>query len=145
VSNNQQTKGTNKKPQNHIDEQTFKPLQLPEDYVQAAENVFIKYNKKIKITTSKIRSILSLVSAVYNEEYIRTQEKLMSESIDMIQMMRIRIIYEAGRDNNVRYFVEKSHLINYIKDIGDSREKFIRFAKYMEALVAYHRFYGGKE
>ena len=29
--------------------------------------------------------------------------------------------------------------------IGDSKEKFLLFCKYMEALVAYHRFYGGKE
>lgn len=120
----------------------LEPMQLPDDYVQAAEDVM---NPRPNITTSKIRSILSLVSAVYNVENVRTEETLLPDSKEKIQMMRIRILYEAGRDENVKEFVIKSHLINYIKDIGDSRKKFIRFAKYMEALVAYHRYFGGKE
>ena len=33
----------------------------------------------------------------------------------------------------------------FIKGIGNSRAEFIRFARYMEALVAYHRFFGGKD
>ena len=41
---------------------------------------------------------------------------------------------------------KKAKLLEYIKDIGSSRAKLIAFTQYMEALVAYHRFYiGGKE
>lgn len=60
-------------------------------------------------------------------------------------MMRIRTAYEAGRDDTVKTFVEKARLLQYMKGIGSSREDLIRFAHYMEALVAYHRFYGGRE
>ena len=41
--------------------------------------------------------------------------------------------------------MEKAQLLAYIKGIGNSRAEMIRFAHYMEALVAYHRFMGGKE
>ena len=43
-------------------------------------------------------------------------------------------------------FITEAKLLAYIKDIGNEREKLIRFAHYMEALVAYHRYLiGGRE
>ena len=62
-----------------------------------------------------------------------------------IGMMRIRTAYEAGRDPATKVFVEKAHLLQYLKGISTNRETLIAFAHYMEALVAYHRYYGGKE
>lgn len=123
----------------------LKPMELPDNYLQIAEDNMKEIAKEI--TTSKIRGFLSLVSKVYNVENVRTEETLLPESIDTIQMMRIRIVYEAGRDNTggVTKFLDKTRILNYIKSIGDNRSKFIAFARYMEALVAYHRFYGGKE
>ena len=41
--------------------------------------------------------------------------------------------------------VGAAELIPYLKDIGTSREKLMNYFHYMEALVAYHKFYGGKE
>ena len=57
----------------------------------------------------------------------------------------MRIIYDAGREQAVREFVEKAQLLEYIKGIGKSRAEMIQLAHYMEALVAYHRYYGGRE
>jgi len=123
----------------------LEPMEIPDEYIQKAENIMKDISKSI--TTSKIRGFLSLVSKVYNMESVRTEDTLLPESIDTIQMMRIRVVYEAGRDNTdgVKKFLEKSNILNYLKSIGDNRQKFITFARYMEALVAYHRFYGGKE
>ena len=60
--------------------------------------------------------------------------------------MRVRILYDAGREKDaVKSFVEAAHLLQYIKGIGTNREKFINFANYMEALVAYHRYLGGDD
>ena len=57
-------------------------------------------------------------------------------------MMRVRVLYEAGRDEKtVAPFVKEAKLLEYIKGIGTSREKCLLFAHYMEALVAYHRYY----
>ncbi|HHW46878.1 MAG TPA: type III-A CRISPR-associated protein Csm2 [Clostridiales bacterium] len=129
-----------------------KPLELPKEYVRAAEEVMIKlgkYNEKtgtyfFKITTSKIRSFLSLSNDIYNIEIRSKDENLTEESINKLNRMRVRILYEAGRYEEVKAFVENSKIISYIKGIGTSRKKFLDFAQYLEALVAYHRFLGGK-
>jgi CRISPR-associated protein Csm2 len=67
--------------------------------------------------------------------------------MDTLEHMRIRVIYEAGREDSIRMieFIRDSRIINYIKSIGNSRKEFIKFARYMEALVAYHKFYGGRD
>ena len=50
------------------------------------------------VTTSKIRNLLSLVTDIYNEENIRTEEKLRPESVVKLNLMRVREAYEYGRD-----------------------------------------------
>jgi CRISPR-associated protein Csm2 len=76
---------------------------------------------------------------------MRTDKTLDEKSIKKIQMMRIRVLYDAGREESVMKFIKASHILGYIQDIGDCRPKFIDFAHYVEALVAYHRYLGGKE
>jgi CRISPR-associated protein Csm2 len=117
---------------------------VPANYVDEADNVMQEIKKKpsnLQITTSKLRNLFTLVMDVFNAEQLRTEEKLTSNSLAKIQRMRIRIVYEAGREKSTEEFVNKAKLIEYIKDIGDNREKLIKFAHYMEALVAYHRFH----
>lgn len=121
-------------------------LELPPDYVDEAERVMERLAKRnVKLTTSKIRNILSRISDIYNVELERTQETLLPESESSLQMTRVRIAYECGREKTVKEFVDESRLLRYIKAVGNSRSKFIHFARYMEALVAYHRFFGGKD
>mgnify|MGYP000350559237 CR=1 FL=1 len=142
---NNNPKGRDKSDKIDTINMNLQPMTLPDDYIQKAETIMKEISRSI--TTSKIRGFLSLVSKVYNVESVRTEDTLLPESMDTIQMMRIRIVYEAGRDttDGVKRFLEKSNILNYIKSIGNSRQNFISFARYMEALVAYHRFYGGKE
>lgn len=113
---------------------------VPDDYIDRADAIM-----RSVITTSKIRNLLSLVSGIYDAERLRTEPELTKESIAGIGMMRIRTACEAGRDPATKVFVEKAHLLQYLKGIGTNRETLIAFAHYMEALVAYHRYYGGKE
>ena len=80
-----------------------------------------------------------------NKESLRKEEVLSPDSQLKLMRLRVRIVYDAGRENDVRSFVERAKLLEYIKGIGSSRDEMIRFAHYMEALVAYHRFMGGKE
>ena len=79
------------------------------------------------------------------EENLRTESELSEESQAAVGLMRIRFAYEGGRDSKVKDFIAKAYLLEYLKGIGSSRDDFIRFAHYMEALVAYHRFFGGRE
>ncbi len=124
----------------------IKPLSLPDDYVDAAEEVMRRLaDKKNRITTSKIRNLLSLVSGIYNVENPRDEPQIKSESRTALTMLRIRVVYEAGREATVKDFVTEAKLLEYIKGIGYDRKKLLDFAHYMEALVAYHRYFGGRE
>lgn len=124
----------------------IKPEQIPEDYVEQAEKVMRNVmGQRGAITTSKIRNLLSMVSDIYNEENIRTETELLPGNVSALMMMRVRTVYECGRDDTVKRFVQETRLLQYLKGIGSSRTELIRFAHYMEALVAYHRYFGGKE
>ena len=116
---------------------------FPKDYVDFAENLM--RTRFRQITTSKLRNILSLLMDVYNTEILRTETELLEESKVKLQMARIRIAYECGRDRNTKEFVEGAHLLPWLKAVGSSREQAIRYIHYLEAIVAYHRFWGGRE
>lgn len=123
----------------------IRPQKVPDDYVDQAEKIMrsLMGNKKA-VTTSKIRGMLSLVSEIYNKENIRTDKELMPDSVVSLNLMRVRVAYECGRDNAVKDFVAKTKLLEYLKGISRDRADLIRFAHYMEALVAYHRYLGGE-
>jgi CRISPR-associated protein Csm2 len=124
-----------------------------QDYVKEAETVILGIQKKDRygndifdMTTSKLRNILALVNSIYNEVVLLSEDKLPIAVQEKIKYLKVRIIYEAGRDRRVvKEFVDKAQIIDKIETIGDSRKKFIEFTRYMEALVAYHRFYGGND
>lgn len=116
------------------------PKKVPEDYVDEAERIMRSLmSQPKKVTTSKIRNLLSLVTDIYNEE------KLRPESVVKLNLMRVRVAYECGRDDTVKNFVAQTNLLEYLKGISTDRADLIRFAHYMEALVAFHRYFGGKE
>lgn len=123
-----------------------------ETYVDVAEDVIKKMIKQdrsgndvIGVTTSKIRNILSMFSELYNDVMHETSEELGKDIVERVQYLRLRIVYEAGRDKNVKEFVMKSNLLNILKSVKRSKKSFLLVCKYMEALVAYHKFYGGKD
>lgn len=151
---NQNQRNNNARPQQNRNASynTRQPVEivaekLPKDYVDQAEHVIGQVaQERFKISTSKLRNLLSLISKVYNVENLRCEETILPESASQLTMMRIRVVYECGRDAATKTFVEKAHLLQYLKGLGDSREEVIRLFHYMEALVAYHRFIiGGKE
>lgn len=129
-----------------------------ENYVDKAEKVIQelrnevsassagRFRKKL-VTTSKIRGFLSIASDIYNDAIICQSETLPSDLLSRIQYLRVRIAYEVGRDtdNSVRDFVTRAELLDILKEIGSSRKNYILFYRYMEALVAFHRYYGGKD
>ena len=132
------------------------PRKVPENYVDEAESIMrALISSGTTITTSKIRNLLSLVTDIYNDESIRTEDKLKPDSVVKLNLMRVRVAYEYGRDNGesvgkdkvypMREFITQAHLREYLKGISTDRADLIRFAHYMEALVAFHRYLGGKE
>ena len=120
-------------------------------YVEDAEKVFKDWysTRDKKITTSKIRGLLSGMSDIYNDVVRVEGEELPQDIVDRIQYLKVQFVYEYCRDDkkygSVRRFINESKILNKIDQIGTSKKKFIEMERYMEALVAYHRFYGGKD
>ena len=120
-------------------------------YVDQAENVICrletnkdKWGNTLWITTSKIRNLLAMSADLYNEVLGR-EEELSADLCSRIDYLRVRFIYESGRDSLVKKFVEEAKLIEALKEIRGSRKQFILFNRYLESLVAFHRYYGGKD
>lgn len=122
-----------------------------------------KEDKKIPIlTTTQIRKLLSQLNEIYSfvvtmsngnstKTGVNTDENRVTDLVEKMQYFKMRCIYEAGRDNVVKDFIIKAKIVEYIesmcadKQYKSIREQFILFFRYMEALVAYHRFEGGKD
>lgn len=132
-----------------------------EDIVTKAENVIKNINRdkynNILLKTNQIRKFLSAVNMVANkvDVYKATNQdnKVLSEKLVMeIKYLEVMLVYQVGRDNatnthfkSVEDFVKKAELRENLQAIGNSIEKFEEFNRYMEALVAFHKFYGGKD
>lgn len=124
-----------------------------ENYVETAEKAIQEIcalkNKSGKsvppVTTSKIRNLLAMTAAIYNDVLVSQSEKLSAEIVGRINYLKIRFVYEAGREPKVKVLVEKAQLLEHLKEVGNSRTQYILFSRYMEALVAYRKFYGGHD
>lgn len=126
------------------------------NYVEKAEKVIKKLNKKLnrdgqsefELTTSKLRKLLSMTSTLFDEIQARPIEELQ----DKISYLRVQFLYQAGRTdglrkggtNPVKDLVEKAEILQCLSEITD-KASLIRFCRYMEALVAYFKFEGGKD
>lgn len=132
------------------DGNTLTPVVKAEDitensYIVSAEKVIKELQeKKIHISTTKLRSILAMSSDIYNDVIILTEDKLPQDVISRINYMKLKLYYESGRGDGdaVRKLLSCSNIFSLIEQIGDSRKKFILFNRYMEALVAFHKYYG---
>lgn len=126
------------------------------DYVKCAENV-IKFLKKENfgvvgskdtLSTSKIRNILSSTSEIYDMVRFQGPEAVR----DKLAYLKVKLIYQSGRYPVVKRFVEVSKLIQALDRLEvkyyqqpEEKAMIILFCRYMEALVAYFKYYGGKD
>ena len=86
-----------------------------------------------------------MVSDLYTDAQHLREKTLGEDMVGRVQYLRMRIAYEAGRENSVKEFVRTANILPFIALVGNSRQKLLLFCNYMEALVAYHKFYGGRE
>lgn len=132
-----------------------------EDVGAAAESVIrqliYKDNNgrdRIDLTTGQIRKVLTAINAltnkitVYaaqNENVTELPENLAAE----VRYLKVKIAYQVGRDkargNPVKNFVDKAELFKRIEAVGTNIDRYEEFARFVEALVAYHKFYGGRD
>lgn len=117
-----------------------------ENYVGKAESVITALiGRKELLTTSKIRKLLAILSEIYTDARHDGKKELSDEIKSRIQYFKMRFVYEAGREKTVKAFWEAAQIERQIDKIGNSKKELILFCHYMEALVAYRKFLGGKD
>ena len=124
------------------------------NYVDIAEQHIKKLEAKVNprtgrkipmVTTSKIRNLLAITSDIYNEVLYLQDDVLPPEVVSRISYLRVRFLYESGREPGVRDLVEETKVLDILQEIQGSKKNFILFSRYMEALVAFRKYYGGKD
>lgn len=94
-----------------------------------------------KLTTTKLRSIYSLIMNVYTRINEPSDfEKYQSD----IQYLKVKMAYESGRDKTVKQFIDSTYLMEAVSQIK-TYEQFLLYCRYAESLVAYFKFFGGKD
>ena len=126
------------------------------DVAAEAEAVILKLkekgNNKIFLKTSQLRKFLSAVNAVtnrvmvYHAQHI-DEKRLPVELASEVKYLKVKFAYQAGRNGMkaVKDFGKEARIKEHIDHVGDSFREYQCFARYMEALVAYHKFYGGRD
>lgn len=135
-----------------------------ENYLDHAEKVIQELQaENAMITTSQIRNILTNISDIFNVvQRAKHSGDLPSEVRSKIRELTMHCYYAAGREEKVKKFFLRSSLFMNLKGILEAssetnkempetlrnvgeKERFLLLHKYMESLVAFQRFYGGKD
>lgn len=115
------------------------------NYVDKAEQVILEIRtEKDKLTTSKIRNLMAMSAEIYNDVNMLTSDTLTNDLKSRIDYLRVRYIYEAGREAAVKNLVTKGEILDLLRE-SKTKQKYIMFYHYMESLVAFHKFYGGRD
>lgn len=115
------------------------------DYVDRAEKIMLELkDSNLKIT--QLRNLMAMAADIYND-VLGEEEQLSEDICARIQYLRIRFVYQSGRSGmgEVKKFIQKAMILEAIKEIHGSRKKYKLFYNYLEALVAYHKFYNEKD
>lgn len=122
---------------NFVENNLFKKIEKKDFNSKGKENKLIA-----KISTSQIRKFLSAVNKINNKINYQNNDDILSEDIVAeIAYMRIQFAYLVGRNKSLKELHEK--LDDAIANINKNKNEFINFARYVEAIVAYHKFFGG--
>ena len=95
------------------------------------------------LTMSQIRNLASLTSNIYDE----VQNNDVAQVSDKLAYLRVQFVYQSGRNAAVKKLVELADILNILKTMQAKNDRaiIIRFCRYMEALVAYFKYYGGQD
>lgn len=120
-----------------------------EDTIRRLKNEPVKDKKgrlkKVKmISTSQLRNILAMSADIYNQ-VVPLEKDLTDEINSRIEYLRVRCFYEAGRERLVKDFMKCSKIPEILREINGEKKNFILFNHYLEALVAFRKYYGGKD
>lgn len=119
-----------------------------ENYANTAERLMRGFMEdysskpdKEKLSTSKLRGIYAMVMNVYTRANSPQEYQACKSDI---QYLRVRMAYEAGREPVVRSFLLKTRLMDVLGKV-ETYDQFMLYCRYAESLVAYFKFFGGKD
>ena len=110
--------------------------------------------EKIDLTTGQIRKVLTAINALTNKITVyaaqnENVEELPENLAAEVRYLKVKIAYQVGRDkargNPVKNFVDRAELFKRIDAVGTNIQRYEEFARFVEALVAYHKYYGGRD
>lgn len=127
------------KPVIHID-------QIMKDYKILVEEAKIlgKYLKDIGVKSSQFRRIFTHIKRLHVEININTEKDnpLKDEKLKKVLILKPKMAYTAGRHDNLRFLYEKiTEFVDKIERVND----YNIFYDFIEASLAYHKYFGGKE
>ena len=135
-----------------------------DNYVEIDEEVLLSFKKEEEnsknnsnnkrnnnfeiVTTTKLRNLLAMISDIYNDVVTPgstegNSDKLNGDITKRINYLKVKVVYESGREESVKKLVDRANISKHLDDVIKSKSKtdFILFSRYMEALVAYRKFY----
>jgi CRISPR-associated protein Csm2 len=114
----------------------------PEKIVQIANE---KGKDFTKIKTNQIRNFFAAILSIKNK--VATMEVFNFETIETdIYLLKPKIAYAAGRKNEVEPFKNFiDELVAALIKSTDKEKATQNFFNIIESVVAYHKFYGGKD
>lgn len=112
------------------------------EYADFASRIMSKRERDFRgLTTSKLRGIYAHI--VNLNSRMGSQEEFEGLKGDL-QYLKVKMAYDAGREDAVRSFLDRTHLMAMLDRIA-TYDQFLLYCRYAESLVAYFKFYGGKD
>jgi len=118
-------------------------LTKPEEINEVARKEGEKFARRIK--TNQIRNIFSTVEKIrsdFKREKFKVTDAIRRELI----MLRPKLAYAVGRNEEVKPFQELfDEAITKVLESSNPEEALKNFFFLAEAVVAYHKYYGGRD
>jgi len=121
------------------------------NFGELAEKRIIEYNKTPiqKISKSKIRGILELVNKIYNDVFYLVENPLDTNHLSDIAYLKVKFAYESAKEERdktkpIDEFVKQTRIMHLLDQIK-TKDEFLLYARYVESLIAYFKFHGGKD
>lgn len=123
-------------------------IEIPQDLSKINAEEIVKLSDKLGnsftgIKTNQIRNVYSNITLA--KVSLQKKDKI-ENVIRTLVLLKPKLAYAAGRQNAVRPFQEKlSKLIDSVVASEKKEEALVNFFDIVEGIVAYHKFYGGKD
>ena len=111
---------------NYVDKAEEAIIELVKD---AKERYGVRYRDKL-VTTSKIRNLLAMTADIYNQVLVCQEEVLSDDICGRIEYLRVRFMYEYGRDDSkerkVKNFIDKTNILVLLKEVGKTKHILVK-------------------